>query len=130
MLDPIKATVITPGLNVNGTFAEPGIPASVVTQYLAEHGIMVEKTGLYSFFIMFTIGITKGRWNTMVTELQQFKDDYDKNHPLWRVLPEFLRGFPSTRRWACANCAMRSTGLQGQRHRALTTEMYLRRWCR
>jgi arginine decarboxylase len=27
---------------------------------------------------MFTIGITKGRWNTLVTELQQFKDDYDQ----------------------------------------------------
>src|SRR5262245_65431853 len=91
MLDPIKATVITPGLDVDGLFADPGIPAAVVTKYLAEHGIIVEKTGLYSFFIMFTIGITKGRWNTMVTELQQFKDDYDKNQPLWRVMPEFVR---------------------------------------
>ena len=42
------------------------------------------RPGLYSFFIMFTIGITKGRWNTLVTALQQFKDDYDKNQPLWR----------------------------------------------
>ena len=39
---------------------------------------------------MFTIGITKGRWNSMVTELQQFRDDYDKNQPLWKVLPEFV----------------------------------------
>ena len=23
----------------------------------------------------------------MVTELQQFKDDYDKNQPLWKVCP-------------------------------------------
>jgi arginine/lysine/ornithine decarboxylase len=60
-----------------------------VTKYLAEHGVIVEKTGLYSFFIMFTIGITKGRWNTLLTALQQFKDDYDKNQPLWRILPEF-----------------------------------------
>jgi len=43
---------------------------------------------------MFTIGITKGRWNTMVTELQQFKDDYDNNQPLWRVMPEFLKQHP------------------------------------
>src|SRR4030095_6786454 len=77
MLDPIKATVITPGLDVSGKFAKSGIPASIVTKYLAEHGVIVEKTGLYSFFIMFTIGITKGRWNTLVTALQQFKDDYD-----------------------------------------------------
>lgn len=68
-----------------------GIPAAIVSKYLAEHGIIIEKTGLYSFFIMFTIGITKGRWNSMVTELQQFKDDYDQNLPLWRILPEFAK---------------------------------------
>ena len=94
MLDPIKATIITPGLDVSGKFAKTGIPASIVTKFLAEHGVIVEKTGLYSFFIMFTIGITKGRWNTLVTALQQFKDDYDKNQPLWRILPEFVAKHP------------------------------------
>ncbi len=79
---------------MSGKFAKTGIPASIVTRYLAEHGVIVEKTGLYSFFIMFTIGITKGRWNTLVTALQQFKDDYDKNQPLWRILPEFCAGQP------------------------------------
>ncbi|HET8596608.1 MAG TPA: arginine/lysine/ornithine decarboxylase [Castellaniella sp.] len=91
MLDPIKATVITPGLDISGTFAETGIPAALVSRYLVEHGVVVEKTGLYSFFILFTIGITKGRWNTLLTALQQFKDDFDRNQPLWRVLPEFSR---------------------------------------
>lgn len=91
MLDPIKATIVTPGLNMSGDFDASGIPASIVTKFLAEHGVVVEKTGLYSFFIMFTIGITKGRWNTLVTALQQFKDDYDRNQPLWRILPEFCQ---------------------------------------
>jgi arginine/lysine/ornithine decarboxylase len=94
LLDPIKSTIITPGLDVSGRFAKTGIPAAIVTKYLAEHGIVVEKTGLYSFFIMFTIGITKGRWNTMLTALQQFKDDHDKNAPMWRVLPEFCAAHP------------------------------------
>ncbi|SFC06165.1 arginine decarboxylase [Marinospirillum celere] len=94
MLDPIKSTIITPGLDVQGKFDEQGIPAAIVSKYLAEHGIIIEKTGLYSFFIMFTIGITKGRWNSMVTELQQFKDDYDRNRPLWRVMPEFVGKHP------------------------------------
>ncbi|CAA0093062.1 arginine/lysine/ornithine decarboxylase [Zhongshania aliphaticivorans] len=94
MLDPIKATIITPGLDVDGNFDEVGIPASIVSKYLAEHGIIIEKTGMYSFFIMFTIGITKGRWNSMVTELQQFKDDYDQNLPLWRVMPQFAAKYP------------------------------------
>jgi arginine decarboxylase len=98
MLDPIKATIITPGINVKGDFDEFGIPATLLSKYLVEHGIVVEKTGLYSFFIMFNIGITKGRWNSLVTELQQFKDDYDQNLPLWRILPEFVAKRPEYER--------------------------------
>jgi arginine decarboxylase len=94
MLDPIKSTIVTPGLNLDGKFDKTGIPASIVTKFLAEHGVVVEKTGLYSFFIMFTIGITKGRWNSMLTALQQFKDDYAKNQPMWRILPEFCHKHP------------------------------------
>ncbi|HXF47338.1 MAG TPA: arginine/lysine/ornithine decarboxylase [Burkholderiaceae bacterium] len=126
MLDPIKATVITPGLDVDGSFADPGIPAAIVTKYLAEHGIIVEKTGLYSFFIMFTIGITKGRWNTMVTELQQFKDDYDKNQPLWRVMPEFVRKHAQYERMGLRElCDAIHAVYRANDIARLTTEMYL-----
>ncbi len=126
MLDPIKATVITPGLDVDGEFAERGIPAAIVTKYLAEHGVIVEKCGLYSFFIMFTIGITKGRWNTMVTELQQFKDDYDKNHPLWKVLPEFCQKHPRYERVGLRDLCKQIHQVYKENDVArLTTEMYL-----
>ncbi len=126
MLDPIKATVITPGLDVTGKFAKSGIPAAVVTKYLAEHGIIVEKTGLNSFFIMFTIGITKGRWNTMVTELQQFKDDYDNNRPLWRVLPEFIAKHPLYEKIGLKDLCDQIHGVYKANDIArLTTEMYL-----
>ena len=92
MLDPIKATVITPGLDVSGKFAKTGIPGGDRHQVSwPSTASSSRRRGLYSFFIMFTIGITKGRWNTLVTALQQFKDDYDKNQPLWRILPEFVR---------------------------------------
>ncbi|WP_374340398.1 Orn/Lys/Arg decarboxylase N-terminal domain-containing protein [Methyloversatilis sp.] len=126
MLDPIKATVITPGLDVDGDFADSGIPAGILTRYLSEHGIIVEKTGLYSFFIMFTIGITKGRWNTMVTELQQFKDDYDNNQPLWRVMPEFVAAHPRYERVGLRDLCVRIHEMYKKHDIArLTTEMYL-----
>jgi arginine decarboxylase len=126
MLDPIKATVVTPGLDVDGDFADSGIPASIVTKYLAEHGVVVEKCGLYSFFIMFTIGITKGRWNSMVTELQQFKDDYDKNQPLWRVLPEFIAKNPRYEKIGLRDLCDQIHGIYKANDVAkLTTEMYL-----
>ena len=126
MLDPIKATVITPGLDVSGAFSNPGMPAAVVTKYLAEHGIIVEKTGLYSFFIMFTIGVTKGRWNSLVTELQQFKDDYDNNRPLWRILPEFVGKYPQYEKVGLRELCTQIHGVYKANDIArLTTEMYL-----
>lgn len=127
MLDPIKATIITPGLDVDGAFSDDiGIPAAIVTKYLAEHGVIVEKTGLYSFFIMFTIGITKGRWNTMVTALQQFKDDYDKNQPLWKVLPEFIAKHPRYERIGLRDlCTQIHEIYKANDVARLTTEMYL-----
>ncbi len=127
LLDPIKATVITPGLDVDGDFSDEfGIPAAIVTKYLAEHGVIVEKCGLYSFFIMFTIGITKGRWNTLVTALQQFKDDYDKNHPLWKVLPEFVAKHPRYERIGLRDlCTQIHEVYKANDVARLTTEMYL-----
>jgi arginine decarboxylase len=126
LLDPIKSTIITPGLDVSGKFAKTGIPASIVTKYLAEHGVVVEKTGLYSFFIMFTIGITKGRWNTLLTALQQFKDDYDRNAPMWRVLPEFCAHQPRYESKGLRDLcqSIHETYAAGDIAR-LTTDMYL-----
>ena len=126
MLDPIKATIVTPGLDINGRFAKEGIPASIVTKYLAEHGVVVEKTGLYSFFVMFTIGITKGRWNTLVTELQQFKTDYDANQMLWRVMPEFVQAFPQYERIGLRDLAQQvHENYRANDVARVTTEMYL-----
>ncbi len=126
MLDPIKSTVVTPGMDLNGKFAKTGIPASIVTKFLAEHGVVVEKTGLYSFFIMFTIGITKGRWNSMLTALQQFKDDYAKNQPMWRILPEFCQKHPRYENMGLADLCQHIHQLYAKYDIArLTTDMYL-----
>lgn len=126
MLDPLKATVITPGLGVDGEFDQTGIPAAIVTKYLAEHGVIVEKCGLYSFFIMFTIGITKGRWNTMVAGLQQFKDDYDKNQPLWKILPKFVAAHPRYERMGLHDlCQQIHETYKANDVARMTTEMYL-----
>ena len=126
MLDPIKSTIVTPGLSLDGKFDKTGIPASIVTKYLAEHGVVVEKTGLYSFFIMFTIGITKGRWNTLLTALQQFKDDYEKNQPMWRILPEFCQQHRRYERMGLRDMCQYVHEMYAKYDIArLTTDMYL-----
>ena len=88
--------------------------------------MVVEKTGLYSFFIMFTIGITKGRWNTLLTALQQFKDDYDRNQPMWRILPEFIAKHPRYERMGLRDLSQSIHEMYAEGDIArLTTDMYL-----
>lgn len=94
LLDPIKTTVLMPGLNMDGSFEAQGIPAAIVAKYLADYGIIIDKVGLYSFFVIFNIGITKGRWSSLLIELQQFKDIYDANKPVWRIFPELAKQHP------------------------------------
>ena len=86
LLDPIKVTLVMPGLNAAGKLEQQGIPAAVVSKFLWERGLVVEKTGLYSFLVLFSMGITKGKWSTLLTELLEFKRSYDANLPLIDVL--------------------------------------------
>jgi arginine decarboxylase len=95
LVDPIKVTILTPGLSANGSMQQRGIPAAVVTKFLSSRRIEIEKTGLYSFLVLFSMGITRGKWSTLVTELINFKDLYDANAPLRRVLPAFVDAHPA-----------------------------------
>ena len=87
LLDPIKVTLATPGLTADGVLGATGIPAAVVSKFLWERGLVVEKTGLYSFLVLFSMGITKGKWSTLLTELLEFKRSYDGNVVLSQSLP-------------------------------------------
>src|SRR6478672_11505291 len=93
-VDPIKVTILTPGLSADGTMQDFGIPAGIVTKFLSSRRIEIEKTGLYSFLVLFSMGITKGKWSTLVTELLNFKDLYDANAPLKRALPALAEAHP------------------------------------
>ncbi|WP_369959298.1 Orn/Lys/Arg decarboxylase N-terminal domain-containing protein [Pseudomonas benzenivorans] len=91
LLDPIKVTLVTPGLTAGGTLDQCGIPAAVVGKFLWERGLVVEKTGLYSFLVLFSMGITKGKWSTLLTELLEFKRCYDANQALSEALPSIAQ---------------------------------------
>ncbi|MBB2691784.1 UNVERIFIED_ORG: arginine decarboxylase [Rhizobium esperanzae] len=94
MVDPIKVTILSPGLSASGAMDEHGIPAAVITKFLSSRRIEIEKTGLYSFLVLFSMGITRGKWSTLVTELINFKDLYDANAPLTRALPALAAAHP------------------------------------
>ena len=62
----------------------------------------------------------------MVAALQQFKDDYDKNQPLWKVLPEFIQKYPRYERVGLKDlCNQIHEVYKANDVARLTTEMYL-----
>ena len=94
MLDPIKVTTLTPGIGANGKPTKEGIPATLVTAFLGAQGILVEKTEPYSILALFSIGITRGKWGSLVAALMRFKELYDANAPLAKALPELVADHP------------------------------------
>jgi len=94
LVDPIKVTILTPGMSADGAMQKSGIPAAVVVKFLSSRRIEIEKTGLYSFLVLFSMGITKGKWSTLVTELLNFKDLYDANAPIKRAMPALAAAHP------------------------------------
>jgi arginine decarboxylase len=83
-----------PGMDVSGTFAQRGIPAQIVTMFLDEQRIEIEKTGDYIMLVLFSIGMTKGKWGTLLDGLLGFKRAYDTNTPAARRAPEARRAHP------------------------------------
>jgi arginine decarboxylase len=94
MLDPIKVSVIAPGISASGAAQEPAIPAQLVSMYLDANGIIAEKTTDYTLLFLFSLGITKGKWGTLINALLDFKRDFEANAPLAHVLPELAGKHP------------------------------------
>lgn len=90
MLDPIKVTLTCPGIDATGRTHAWGIPARVLTEYLATRNIVVEKTDTYTTLVLFSMGITKGKWGTLLDALMDFKALYDQDARLDRVLPALV----------------------------------------
>ncbi len=88
MLDPIKVSVLTLLED------DCGIPAYIVSAYLDNEGIQVEKTTDYTILLLFTIGVTKGKWGTLVNALLDFKRDYDANMTLDQAIPHLVAQWP------------------------------------
>ncbi|HTY15657.1 MAG TPA: Orn/Lys/Arg decarboxylase N-terminal domain-containing protein [Methanoregulaceae archaeon] len=110
MLDPIKVTVTMPGVNKDGTLADWGIPAAVVVKFLDTRGIVNEKSGDYIILFLFSMGNTKGKWGTLITELFEFKRHYDEGTPLEEIFPDLTSTWPER--------------YQGMTLRSLTEEMH------
>jgi lysine decarboxylase len=92
-LDPLKITLLMPGLK-DAKFEKFGIPASIVSMYLDQHGIVVEKTGPYSMLFLFSIGITQAKAMKLLSVLNHFKEVFDNNLLVKEVLPALHADHP------------------------------------
>jgi arginine decarboxylase len=96
MLDPIKVSVVTPGMGRDGRLAATGIPAGLLSAYLGAQGIVVEKTTDFTALFLFSMGITRGKWGTLVNALLGFHRDMRANTPLSRAIPALAAAHPGS----------------------------------
>ncbi|USH01539.1 arginine decarboxylase [Grimontia kaedaensis] len=94
MLDPIKVSILAPGMGEDGKLLDKGVPAALVTLYLGRFGIVPTRTTDFQVMFLFSMGITKGKWATLVNTLMGFKRHYDNNTPLVDSLPDLASDFP------------------------------------
>jgi ornithine decarboxylase len=93
MIDPNKLTVLTPGF-AEGTYAEHGVPAPVVAEYLRQNRIVPEKNDLNSLLFLLTPGSESSKAGTLLSHLVSFKKLHDDNAPLEDVIPDFVARRP------------------------------------
>ena len=94
MLDPIKVSILSPGMGSDGKFQDHGIPAQLVSAFLYREGIVPTRTTDFQLMFLFSMGITKGKWGTLLNTLLKFKEFYDRNVPVSTVLPSLAKQYP------------------------------------
>lgn len=92
MLDPIKVSILAPGMGDNGIILEEGVPADLVSYYFSNYGIVPTRTTDFQVMFLFSMGISEGKWETLVDKLLSFKKHYDENVLLKNIFPSLVSG--------------------------------------
>jgi arginine decarboxylase len=106
MLDPIKVSILSPGMGPDGQLEKTGVPAALVNAWFNRFGIVPTRVTDFQVMFLFSIGITRGKWGTLLTNLLAFKRDYDANRPVAESLPEIAAQYPQR----YGNVGMRDLG--------------------
>jgi ornithine decarboxylase len=89
--DPNKLILLTPGFDrTTGTYAEYGIPAPIVAQYLRENEVVPEKNDLNSLLFLLTPSVESSKAGTLLSTLVAFKKLHDSNARLEDVIGHFV----------------------------------------
>ncbi|PMD72111.1 putative ornithine decarboxylase [Companilactobacillus nuruki] len=95
MIDPLKITVITPGVDVEkNTYQTNGIPGPVVAEFLMEKRIIRAKDDLNSLLFLLTPGDSKEELDTLLQAFLEFEKLYNEDAALTKVLPKLAKVYP------------------------------------
>jgi arginine decarboxylase len=94
MLDPVKVSILAPGMGEDGQVEKTGVPAALVNAFFTRFGIVPTRVTDFQIMFLFSIGITKGKWGTLIMNLLSFKRHYDANNRVADVLPELTAQHP------------------------------------
>jgi ornithine decarboxylase len=68
MTDPNKLTLLTPGFDrASGSYAEHGVPAPIVAEFLRDNWIVCEKNDLNSLLFLLTPGVEASKAGTLLS---------------------------------------------------------------
>ncbi len=92
LVDPCKLLLTTPGIDAaSGEYADFGIPATILANYLRENGIVPEKCDLNSILFLLTPAESAEKMAHLVAMLAQFEERVREDAPLAEVLPTIYR---------------------------------------
>ncbi|WP_191450953.1 putative ornithine decarboxylase [Lactobacillus gallinarum] len=95
MIDPLKITVKTPGIDVkNAKYEETGIPGAVVAEFLMENHIIRAKNDLNSLLFLLTPGDSQEELDTLLDAFLKFEKYYDEDALVKDVLPFLYQEYP------------------------------------
>ena len=96
ILDPLKITVITPGIDVKqAKYQDQGIPGPVVAEFLMEQRIIRAKDDLNSLLFLLTPGDSKAELDSLLAAFLKFEEFYLADAPLEKVLPKLVQQYPN-----------------------------------
>ncbi|QDX98449.1 ornithine decarboxylase [Pectobacterium carotovorum subsp. carotovorum] len=93
-IDPCKLLLTTSGIDaISGDYTEFGIPATILANYLREHGIIPEKCDMNSILFLLTPAEDAAKMQELVNALVHFETLIARDAPLSEVLPSLYQKY-------------------------------------
>lgn len=91
-VDPCKFLLTTPGIDAEtGEYADFGVPATILANFLRENGVVPEKCDLNSILFLMTPAEDLAKMEHLVTQIKRFEAFLDADAPLEEVLPSIFK---------------------------------------